>query len=542
MATFTEQDRATILNLHAMASRGNVDEAARMADTALARGLVHPLILNLVALQRERDGRLEEARALLEQAVQLAPQDLSSANALGLLLMRLERPVAALPLFDRVIAIDPKTPFGHVNRGNALLVMGELNEADASYQVALEIHPQHQIALAGIAMLSSMRGDHERALSFGEAALQIDKQLPDAVISVAGALLAAGDAFAAHAKLKSLLSTDSLQTLDRSRAETLLADILDAQGTCDQAFALYTRANERLKAHYARNYTDDITALAYAEGLNDYIRRQRTPCKLTQPVDGPTAEHVFLIGFPRSGTTLLEMMLEGHPKVVSLEEKELLIDSVRAFMRTTDDLDRLANAADAELDEYRRRYWNAVAAAGVSVAGKVFVDKYPLNTLKWPVIARLFPKAKIVFCLRDPRDVVLSCFRRQFRMSAPMFEMLSLQGTARYYNAVMQLAEACRDHYPLETLVIRHEALVTDFEHTLESLCTFLNLPRHDEMARFAERARVRRSATPSTAQLARGLDAGTVGQWRRYSAELQPVLETLKPWVLKYHYPDASP
>ena len=94
----------------------------------------------------------------------------------------------------------------------------------------------------------------------------------------------------------------------------------------------------------------------------------------------------------------------------------------------------------APLEPLRAAYWQLVAKAGIDMAGKMFVDKHPLNTLKLPLIARLFPRAKILFACRDPRDVVLSCFRHRFQMSAPIYEMLSLQGAARYYDAVMALA------------------------------------------------------------------------------------------------------
>ena len=99
--------------------------------------------------------------------------------------------------------------------------------------------------------------------------------------------------------------------------------------------------------------------------------------------------------------------------------------------------------ADArELGVLRERYWREVREAGLEVAGKVFVDKHPLHSLKLPLIARLFPNAKILFAYRDPRDVVLSCFRRRFNMNPAMYQLLTLEGAAAFYDATMQLADA----------------------------------------------------------------------------------------------------
>ena len=183
--------------------------------------------------------------------------------------------------------------------------------------------------------------------------------------------------------------------------------------------------------------------------------------------------HVFVLGFPRSGTTLLEVILEGHPDVVSLEENELLIDSVRCFMRTPADLERLRRATPAELAAARADYWRLVAAGDVQVAGKVFVDKHPLNTLKLPLIARLFPRAKILFACRDPRDIALSCFRHRFRMSAPIFELLTIEGAARYYDAVMQLLVRLTGVLTLDLCLVRHEDVVMEFAREMKRVCDY---------------------------------------------------------------------
>ena len=234
---------------------------------------------------------------------------------------------------------------------------------------------------------------------------------------------------------------------------------------------------------------------------------------------------------------MLEVVLEGHPNVVSLEEKESLIDSVQEFMRQPEDLEALLRASPATLDGLRAAYWRRVAAEGVEVAGKVFVDKHPLNTLKLPLIGRLFPGAKILFACRDPRDIVLSCFRHRFRMSAPIYELLSIEGAAQYYEAVMQLVVRLTAVASLQPFLIRHEDLVIEFDREMKRVCAFLALDWVPEMGDFALRARKRGVLTPSTAQLVRGLNTEGVGQWRRYRSQLQPVLNGLEPWVSRFFY-----
>jgi hypothetical protein len=149
----------------------------------------------------------------------------------------------------------------------------------------------------------------------------------------------------------------------------------------------------------------------------------------------------------------------------------------------------------------------------------------------------LFPDAKILFACRDPRDVVLSCFRHRFRMSAPIYELLSIEGGARYYEAVMQFLLRSMSVWTLDTLLVRHEDVVTGFTREMKRVCEFLKLEWVPAMGDFALRTRDRAVLTPSTAQLVRGLSTEGVGQWRRYRPQLAPVLERLEPWVKRFYY-----
>jgi hypothetical protein len=246
---------------------------------------------------------------------------------------------------------------------------------------------------------------------------------------------------------------------------------------------------------------------------------------------------VFLLGFPRSGTTLLEVVLDGHPQVASLEEHELLTDGVLRFMREPSNLEPLLLADESRLKSSRIAYWDGVRRAGVDVAGKVFVDKHPLHTLKLPLIARLFPRAKILFACRDPRDVVLSCFRRRFSMNAAMYVLLTLQGAAVFYDAVMEFAVRVRPLLGLDWREVRFESLVADFERETRAICEFLNIETVTGMADFAGRVEARERATPSTAQLARGLIRPPADTWRHYQEFLQSVLPVLNPWVERLGY-----
>jgi hypothetical protein len=164
-----------------------------------------------------------------------------------------------------------------------------------------------------------------------------------------------------------------------------------------------------------------------------------------------------------------------------------------------------------------------------------------MNTLKLPLIARLFPNAKILFACRDPREVVLACFRRRFKMNAATYELLTVPGAAALYDSVMGFGELMRPAFGAHWQVVRYESLVAEFARETRAICEFLGLEWIAGMDDFATRARERERSTPSTAQLARGLDRTRTVHWKHYSTALEPVLPTLEKWAERFEYPPAA-
>jgi tetratricopeptide (TPR) repeat protein len=541
MARDPVADRERLRSVQALAQAGQHAEAAALAQKARADGLEHPLLYNVLALALESEGRLPEAEALLQSAVRLAPGDVASRNALGLCLLRLERPDEALVQFESALARESRLPFLHANRGTALVALRRVRDAEASFERALALDEHQGVALAGLAKIASSRGAYPEARARAEKTLQLMPGYPEAVLSLVSCDLGERRLSLAEARVRDFLAREDLDPLSRAYAMGLLGDALDAQDRTDEAFSAYSLCNRTLQVAHGPRFDSEQGARTYALGLIDFLQRADAATWRAVPLSAggrdPASGHVFVLGFPRSGTTLLEVVLEGHPRVVSLEEHESLIDGIQEFMRQPGDLARLLRAPPAMLDALRDSYWRRVASTGVDVRGRVFVDKNPLNTLKLPLIARLFPNARILVACRDPRDVVLSCFRHRFRMSAPIFELLTLEGAAAYYDAVMRVLVECMRVLPLNIRLVRHEDVVTAFTPEMRGVCEFLQLEWVPAMEDFASRAQRREILTPSAAQLARGLNASGVGHWRRYRNQLAPVLRLLGHWVSHFHF-----
>ena len=547
MARDLETDMETLRTVLSLAQNRDFVRAAELAEQTLASGFEHPMLLNIAATRLEQQGRYEQALQLLERAVAIAPKDVGARNALGLCLQRLDRPAEALAHIDELLKQHADLPFAHASKGNALIALGSLGRAQQSHMRALELDPGNFTSAAALASIATHRGEHDEARRWAERALKVAPGLPDAVLSLASADLAAGELDSAEKRLQYLIMDSRAGPSDRARATGLLADVLDAGRRYGEAFEAYETCNQALRqihrGYAAANIVGYTRALTAAMEKID-AGQWRTPLPAPGPQvsgsqgsDPQAAGHVFLIGFPRSGTTLLEVVLDGNPRVVSLEEHELLADGVLAFMREPVDLLPLARAEIQAVSALRQAYWRRVRDAGADVAGKVFVDKHPLNSMKLPLIAKLFPQAKILFAVRDPRDVILSCFRRRFKMNPSMYELLTLPGAAAFYAAVMTFADTARRALLLDWREVRYESLIAGFEREMRGVCEFIGLEWDAAMGEFAGRAAAREHATPSTAQLSQGLITTATAQWRNYEPYIRPALPVLEPWMKRFNY-----
>ena len=456
-----------------------------------------------------------------------------------MLLTKLDRTAEAVKAYDAAIASQPKFAAAHFNKGFALEALGELDKAREAYESAVTLDATPAEPFARLASLAVRRGDYIELQRNAAQALSRNPNEPITNLALAAAELEKGALPQAEERIVRLKQS-GLSDVDSYFASGLLGDVRDRQGHFDDAFRFYVEGNTEFRraseARFANRRTvlDEIRWLtrSYTSGTHP-LRGE--PKKYSLPA--PATTHVFLLGFIRSGTTLLEQVLTGHPSVVCMEEKEAFLASGRQFLNGPEGLERLASLPETDKEHYREHYWQEAAELGYRPDKKVFVDKHPFHTLKLPLIAALFPEAKIIFAIRDPRDVILSCLRCRFRMSAYTYELLRPEDAARFYAEYMNFAKLCRERLSLRILDVRHEDFVADFEAQARSICDFIGIEWTDSMRDFALRGGKRSIATPSARQIARGLSSEGIGRWRNYKPQLAHILPILQPWVEQFGY-----
>jgi tetratricopeptide (TPR) repeat protein len=521
-------------------AQGDIGRAAALAETALRAGQADPMVLNLAAWRREEAGDYAGAHRLLQRALALSPGDVLVLGAIGAVLRKESRLDEALAVLDQVVVAEPRHAAAWLERGYTLEALRAEPAAVESYSRALAIDPNLAPALGKLADIAAKKGEQDPARAYAARALTIDPANPAATFAVATLEIEAGDGAPATGRLQALLRTP-LKADDRTRALTLLGDALDRQDRCPEAFEAYRQAQQTFRAAWApllepgpgrpshRRFIERI--IEQVEGSPPTARPGPVP-----PVAGAAAGHVFLLGYPRSGTTLVENILASAPGVVALEEHDTLADTDEILVANDGSMPDLDSLDPDLLADLRARYWARVGRMAGDVAGRLFVDMNPFNGIKLPVIARLFPEAKILIMRRDPRDVVLSCFRINFTPSPGTYAFSDLDEAARHYDALMRLTELCRARLPLACHDVRYDRLVADFESTVRAMADFIGLAWTDDFRAFDRTAKARGVRTASATQVRRGLYDGG-GRWRRYAGELAPVLPILAPWVERFGF-----
>lgn len=517
---------------------------AAASEAALTRGEGDAYDHAMVALARSASRDFAAADALFERALALEPGNPSTLTSLAIHYRNQNRNRDAVLACEEAIRNYPEYADAWLERGSILGGGGSREAARASFARAAELAPHLAAAHAGLASLAARDGDAATARLHAARALAIDPHNATAINAVVSAELAEGKPEAALATIEPLLSRLEQPSLERSLAHSFAASAHDRLKNHAAAYRQYSAANADFEAIHAASAEGELDQTSFVEALVDGLAVVDPGQWSAEVVDSPknaAKKHIFLIGYPRSGTTLVENILASLPGVSALEERPTLIEADREFIAGSseeiiDGLKRFANLGAAKLARYRNAYWDKVVASGIAANALCFVDMDPLKGTRLPFIARLFPEARILVMRRDPRDIVWSCFRTNFAMSSGTLEYVTLERAARHYDAVMRLTELALDGLSLNYHIVQYHRLVQDFDSETQAMCEFAGLEWTDKVRSFDRTAAMRGVTTASAGQVTRGLYDGT-RQWEPYAEYLAPVLPILEPWIRKFGY-----
>jgi tetratricopeptide (TPR) repeat protein len=323
-----------------------------------------------------------------------------------------------------------------------------------------------------------------------------------------------------------------------------IAHSLDALGRYDDAWRVLTEAHasqvqsiQRQSPQWALRALPDMSVTALGCDAADVAAWDHSGAPST--AESP----VFVVGFPRSGTTLLELALDAHPQLKSMDEQRFVQDALDELVAAGADYpQRLRDVSREVLDRVRASYWERVAKKVKLAPAERLVDKNPLNILRLPVIRRVFPHARILLAVRHPCDVLLSCYMQQFR--APDFALLcrSIESLAVGFRRTFDYWYAQSALLAPAVHELGYEDLVRDFESGMRAVTDFLELPWAESMLRPAERAQAKGYiSTPSYAQVTQPVNQKSVDRWKRYEKYFAGALPPLEPYLARWGYGRAD-
>lgn len=480
---------------------------------------------------------LAEFEAQVRADLVRAPNDPAALTDMAWLLRQRGQLRDAVLHCDAAIRIAPGFVPAWLERGFVFASGGSMGPARECYARVIELDPGNASAHAGLASIMARDGDSAEARMHAQRALTADPANAIAAAALATMQLEAGEAEAARDLVSPLLALLDQPSADRIMLNGRLGDACSRLGDAAAAYSAYSAAKADFAALNAARYPGRaphrqfITGIAADLGQFEFVA-DPDPAPAPLAADG----HVFLLGYPRSGTTMVENILASLDRVAALEEHPTMRDADIEFLTQPDGLGRFSRLAPTDLARFRAAYWQRVAQAGITAPGQRFVDMDPLKATRLPLIARLFPEARILVMRRDPRDVVWSCFRTSFALTNAALDFTTLEDAARHYAAMMELTELARDRLTLAFHTVRYEALVRDFDAETQAMCAFAGLDWSEQLRQFDATARRRGVATASAGQVRKGLYDGS-GQWRPYAEFMAPVMPILAPWIERYGY-----
>ena len=319
--------------------------------------------------------------------------------------------------------------------------------------------------------------------------------------------------------------------------------LCDDIGDTDAAMSWFQKQNDESEKFAKAIGIDAEEYVRMTDGLRDAFTPafvsswQRMPGSGTRA--GSRSAPVFLVGFPRSGTTLLDQIFDAHPDAQALEERPTLSALIKNVEeRKSGYPQSLVTITEKDRNRLSALYYEEAEKYDVDFARHVVVDKMPLYMVHAGLIHRVFPDAKFIFALRHPADCVLSCFMQDFVPNNSMQNFVTLEKAARLYDKAMTLWNRYREVLPLQVQEVRYENLITDLRGEVEPALNFLGLEWHEAVADPSAHARARGTIrTPSYAQVTEPIYNRAAERWRRYEKYLEPVMPLLEPHIKRFGY-----
>ena len=533
------REDALLLQARLCRQLGRSKAAEALLRRAVALNPNHFWATNDLTLLLLAQGALAEAEGHARNTIRIAPQNPQAHNLMGLVLTEANRPQVGEYHYRQVLALTARDePVTWANLAWNLKAQGRIDEARALYQRAIAAPPPVQQTYLGYAKMEEADRKFERALEILDEAERLFPGTPSMRLTRATLLARLGQHEAALPLLNALeqgggqLGPSELSEKGR---------LLERMGLHDEAFACFDDGKKRALAAGARPYMAAQAGDLVARLQGFFSARRLATLPVAQArLDMP--QPVFILGFPRSGTTLIEQTLSVHPQIAAGDELPFINDITQIMPRL---LASPLNYPEAlaelwmgdqrdGLEELRDYYLRRAAKAGIFKEGAgFFTDKMPLNETHMGLISLLFPQAPLVHVIRHPLDVVLSVYSNY--LTHGFCCAAELESAARHYMLIFNLIEHYKANLRMRYLPVRYEEMVMDQEAQVRKILDFIGVGFDPRCLAFERNTRYARTA--SYAQVTEKLYDRSRYRYRHYLKQLKTALDILRPAIERLGY-----
>ena len=560
----------------AQKSLGNVDKAlsAFKRTTELNPNFADGY--NNLAASLHNQGMLKESIVAYHKAISLRPNYAEAYSNLGVLLQGNGKIKEAIESYKKAISINPDYAEAHNNIGNAFRDQAKLTDAISAYKKAISIKPDYAEAYCHMGIVLNDQGKlkesieaYKKATDYkptyieawtnGAEALEkwnnLDQLedwltqafkpfevIPSDILYLQSKLLWRNKKFQ---KAFDLISTINVESITEVRKQ----DYLNLKAKCFESLKQYPNAYKYFsKMNFVTKTSADFSTYnseVFLQNIEDQLGMIRSNSSLkfetitNKKMDTKNISQTFLVGFPRSGTTLLDTILRSHSAIEVVEEKP----AVNLAKQSISKSGHIAfpgkilplSVFDEAQKAYQKEFYKHIKKLSPE---KVYIDKLPLNLLEVPLINALYPNAKFILALRHLFDTILSCWMQNFKLNSAMAIMVDLDQIVKLYCLAMETFKICRIKYKLNVHIIKYEDLIEDIKGESIPLLKFLGLNWETQMKEYRSTAIKRgRINTPSYAQVSQPIYKDAKYRWVNYKDYLEKYSDEIEPWIDEFGY-----
>jgi len=512
------------------------DEGEQCLRKALSINPSSPMALNNLGNILSNKKKNKEAELSYRKAIEIKSDFYLAYNNLGSLLSKQGNLFEAEKYTEKAINFNPKFELAYVNLGSIKIDLDKLLEAEKLFLSAIEINQNYNYAYRNLFRLYEKTNEISKLKNKIES-LKQNKSIVNEILMFKARIFFREKDFITAKKFIDQVSNEWIENTDHSTNLlfwSFKAFIEEKVKNFDEAFKCfekcqlnlkYENTNPKIFQDYIHTYRNNIDKDAFL------VKTKHTKIIKDSPV--------FLIGFPRSGTTLLDTILRSHPEIDVLEEKPL-INSVEQIIKSKFkcSLDNLDKLTSKDLDYLRNHYLEILRNNCDNKSAKILIDKFPFQTVCLPLINLLFPNSKIIFTHRNPYDTVLSCFQQSFEPNNAMANFRSIESASRIYDLTMSIWLDYKEKLKMDYVTSKYEDLLEDFDKHILKILNFLDISWDENIKNYRNTAHKRgKINTPSSSQVVQPLYKSSIAKWKNYEKYFANSKQYLDKWKNYFNY-----